>query len=463
MAPPQQAGKFKPRKPSKKIRVGATTSSAETGAAAGPTPDTERSSHAAAAAAAASASASERSGRGRGGRGRSSPGGRGGEGRGEGRGGRGRGRGGRGVPIQQGQAFFVAAPAPAKKSSLKSGGAGGSDSRTAAVVRRLQAGRGGVDPNAPGGGGSGGAGGEGGGRMDETAPQEEIVGMMDEAIGAPGSVPDGAKSSSFSKNFTSDQPGEETAKAGRYMEDETGFTYDSDSSREEQRRAKGHHRASVFMPQDEPLCLPFPPPETPVGIGNASSDIDPALSITATSTFNPAICPSSSSSTTHDPTRPSPFADVKQRKAFQFEKDTWFLVQFPTRLPPLRSTTVNEDNNNDEQPEPDGDGDGANNAGTLQQAAKIDTAEVATPPVRVDCFDNAMSSAIAGRMGKIQVYKSGKTVLVLTAADGSKTHFNITEGLACSFQQQAAIIDTEKSTLVQLGKVGKTLVVTPDL
>jgi hypothetical protein len=72
------------------------------------------------------------------------------------------------VPAQQGQAFFTATPAPPKVSL---GGGGGLSKTAAAVARRLQAARGAADPNQPGG------------AVDESAPQEEIVGVMEEAVG----------------------------------------------------------------------------------------------------------------------------------------------------------------------------------------------------------------------------------------------------------------------------------------
>ena len=451
MAPPQQAGKFKPRKPVKKIRVGAASANTNTSGGDAPAPTTVRSSSAS---------------RGAGGRG-----GRSGRGGGRGRegGGRGGGRGGRGIPVQQGQAFFVAAPAPSKQGSggTKSSTTKDAANRTAAAVaRRLQAsaaGRGAGGGGLPPGGDSG--------------PQEEIVGMMDEAIGT--AVPDGAKSSrAGSGRFSSsnEAPNEQlgsNAKTLKFVDDETGYTYDSDSSQEERNRKKknrGFPSPSVTMPEQEPLQLPFPPSQKPIGIGShraVSSNTIPALDSMQTDDdlASPSSHPSMPlSSITHDPSVPSPFADVNQHSAYEFEKDSWFLVQLPTRLPPLRSSMVEQDG----PPEP-GDDDGttlpthADQTTTLQETAKIDTAEVATPPVRVECFDNAMTSAIPGRMGKIRVHQSGKTVLVLTATDGSETLFNVTEGLTCAFQQQAAIIDTEKSSLIQLGTVGKTLVVTPDL
>lgn len=40
---------------------------------------------------------------------------------------------------------------------------------------------------------------------------------------------------------------------------------------------------------------------------------------------------------------------------------------------------------------------------------------------------------------------------------------NVSEGLTCSFEQQAVAIDPEQKHYVKLGDVHKTVVVTPDL
>lgn len=39
----------------------------------------------------------------------------------------------------------------------------------------------------------------------------------------------------------------------------------------------------------------------------------------------------------------------------------------------------------------------------------------------------------------------------------------VSEGLTCSFEQQAVVIDPERGRYVKLGEVHKTAVVTPDL
>ena len=63
----------------------------------------------------------------------------------------------------------------------------------------------------------------------------------------------------------------------------------------------------------------------------------------------------------------------------------------------------------------------------------------------------------------MQQHPMNNKVLVLKAADGSETRMQISEGLACSFQQHAAVIDIDNSNFVSLGSVGKKMVVTPNL
>lgn len=44
--------------------------------------------------------------------------------------------------------------------------------------------------------------------------------------------------------------------------------------------------------------------------------------------------------------------------------------------------------------------------------------DVSTPSIDLHAFDNVLTTAEPGRLGKIRVHRSGKTVLVLEADDG---------------------------------------------
>ena len=125
--------------------------------------------------------------------------------------------------------------------------------------------------------------------------------------------------------------------------------------------------------------------------------------------------------------RPSPFVDPDDTEALREELESFFLVQLPTRLPNLvqqASVTSSKLKPKGEH----GDSDAAQQQqqpeeSKIQDAASSSlptpTAEVATAPVSTQCFDNTMGTAIPGRLGKLVVYKSGKTVLVLQGPDGS--------------------------------------------
>jgi len=347
--------------------------------------------------------------------------------------------------VQQGQAFFTAAPAPAKVGSGSGSGSGGLSKTAAAVAKRLQSTR--LESDTPGPGG-----------QEDTSPQEEIVGMMEDAVGetAPDAVKSSRISSANSNNRTHEGP--EDANGGKTLEDESGFTYDSDSSRES-RSSSRRDIGEPTMPDEEPLRLPFPHSRAPIGIGASPNPLH----------FNhldevkddvPVTISSETTNLTQDPHRPSPFVQHNDAQKYQKEKDSWFLVQLPTRLPPLHSV-FGAEKEGDKAMHPEDAQKTA--AASEQHAGKVETADVATKPVKFDVFDNSLSGAVPGKMGKIQVHKSGKTVLILQASDGSEIRMNISEGLACSFQQQAAMIDIDKSEFVSLGSVGKTLVVSPNL
>ena len=382
MAPPSQAGRFKPRKPAKKIRPGAATG------APVPTPALEFSSSA-------------------------------GRGGGRGRGGRGRG-GGRHV-IQQGEAFFTAIAPPntaAKGSSGKSSGV------AASVARRAVA---------SGGGGKTGAGASLL-RRDQNETQEEIVGMLDEGIG--GSQPEGVKS--MPKLLSGKRDGNGDGRAGFKNEQEdtapppppSAFEYDSDSSMED---TPGNIQG-ITMPSKNPLTLPFPKAKFPPGVGAPlqlqQTQSEAQRDIAAAST--PI----------------SPFASLADIDDLQEENNSWFLLQMPTRLPTLPGVTSPGD----------GHSSGGNN-----EPAKMTTSDVVTAPLRSDCFDNSLVQATPGRIGKFVVYESGKTVLVLNGQDGREYRLNVTEGISCSFRQQAVVIDDSTKEFIPLGDVSKTAVVTPDV
>jgi hypothetical protein len=189
--PPSQKGKFKPRKPAKKIHVGVAE-------AATVVPDPAPSS-AVQRAASVSAAQAATAGTGRGGRGQGREGGRG----------TGRGR----APVPQGQVFFTATTQAAKKT--RSAGSTGANNKAKAATdnKSLLV------------------------QCKDTEAYKEVVGTLDKAIGS--EVGKAEKKSVLESYDDSDYLGQgkyyekgQEGGASQYLP-EDGFTYDSDSSLEE--------------------------------------------------------------------------------------------------------------------------------------------------------------------------------------------------------------------------------------
>jgi hypothetical protein len=394
--PPSQAGKFKPRKPAaKKIVVGGAVGAAD-------------------ATAAATTSAST--------------GGSGGRGRGHGRGagGRGRGSGGQGrAPMPRGQVFFTGTPAASTTKASRGGGAGGGPT----------AGRGGIKTAASAAGNKAKTIKMERKDKDDDNDFEVIVGELEVGVGAH-HLNSGKKESILERD---DDDDERTPYGGsdRYQV-ETHFsvaeTYDSDSSVEEQQHHRNHrdNRYSALRPTQ----LPFPIPPMPIGIGGPN---------TTTNTKRPALyeCQEEkkdeSSETMNRHNHTSPFCDTANVQACRKEQESWFLFQFPTRLP--LSSIVPESAVISSDP----------------LVAANTTPVVSTPSFLENAFDNSMKHG--GKLGTIKVYKSGKTVLDM----GNGLIMDVSEGLPNGFFQQATVIDPAEGNYVVMGQVQKTVVVTPDV
>jgi hypothetical protein len=95
-------------------------------------------------------------------------------------------------------------------------------------------------------------------------------------------------------------------------------------------------------------------------------------------------------------------------------------MQLPTRLPPLKPNAPHaplfSTDGDDETKEE------ATASNEVNPMASI--SEVVTQPVVATNFDNTLSHTAAGKLGKIVVYKSGKTVLVMEGPEGSKVSLN---------------------------------------
>lgn len=346
---PSQAGRFKPRKPAKKISVGASTAATSAGASStAPAAVTSRSNS-----------------RGRGGGGR----------------GRGRGRGGSRAPTPHGAVFFTG-NADTNTSVTKRSSAASLSSARGATTRGI-----GSKPRV--------------GRKEAT--EEFVVGELDVAIGS-------ATISVEPKEKPEDRVSIRAERAEHEEASKVKFeplvdTYDSDSS-EEARRHTNQPNSSV-----PPTELPFPVAPLPVGIGGHERPV--LYSCQHPEKFENDKSAPVLEELSRDNPLVSPFCDWGDARLRKQEEDSWFIFQFPTRLPNLKSTgAVVPDSVKSEEPLP------------VVSSVSPDTpqstaVDVATPCTDTNGFDNSMSSAPAGRLGKIVVYKSGKTVLVMGGENGS--------------------------------------------
>jgi hypothetical protein len=261
------------------------------------------------------------------------------------------------------------------------------------------------------------------------ASDEMIVGELDEAIGGGLGASNnmGAKDDDFTRPTSMlDEDGATAPNLGFSIPE----TYDSDSSEDER---KGRRRTSTSQTTMlQPSRLPFPEAKVPVGIGPAQ--VRPSLYEQTSDDLVPGDATS------------SPFVDVRSNEALgKEEQKTWFLFQFPTRLP-FDTAVV---------PPPPISSDDV----TMSAASPnvVDASDVSIPTILPNAFDNTMA-AHAGKLGKISIYKSGKTVI-----DMGGTKFIVSEGLPCGFAQHAVVIDVANAKYVPLGSVGKTVVVTPNV
>lgn len=344
MAPPSQAGKFKPRKPAKKINVG--SSNAEAVPIAVPSAPL-------AAAASSSSSANPRAerhaGRGRG------------------------GRGGRGPP-EQGQVFFTATPKPDATRRGSSTAAKASGTSTAAnrgsgegaSFKRSAALR-------PGGRDS-----------DEAAAQEEVVGVMEEGVGSTragttstlGRYPDFHPETTTTKSSPSAGARRDSRRSGQSWGDR--YAYDSDSSNDAP--------VSIQRRCLQPVSLP--------SLALDATDSEATITQLATSTFTAQ----------NKPIDNPLFVSEDDKEGYRRESNGFYLFQLPTRLVQMEPDDKAESANDE-----DGDGTELQSDNTLGSTA----AQVSVPPVHKELFDNVLSSASGGYLGKIVVYKSGRSEFLM--------------------------------------------------
>jgi hypothetical protein len=254
----------------------------------------------------------------------------------------------------------------------------------------------------------------------ENESQEEVVGEMEEGVGFAAQNSEAARkikeeanrnNGEFELEENNAPPARATPASRKGSHAMETFQYDSDSSKEEaaaSRRQKGSNRNNKVPP----LVLPYPGSSASVGTGGTlrpvfypgeGYNLVPDKDNVPPSKYGHMTAPV----TTVDPVGMSPFVDIGNADSVRAEQNSWFLMQLPTRLPRIVQQSDDTNNDNDDTNGPMDVSD------AQQQVPTAATSDVRTAPVHTESFDNALSSAKPGRIGRMLVYKSGKTVLVL--------------------------------------------------
>lgn len=413
--PPAQAGKFKPRKPPpKKVSAGSS---------AVITPGISSSTNAAPATSSGATTASAtreftaNSG--------SSSSGRGGSGNARGRGGR--GRGGR-MPIPQGRVFFTGIEAPQQQQQKASG------------------------PTKAGALGS---------SSSKSKEGEEII--VGEISG------DGVGAAAIARAAAGDVGGfyDDDRWAGPYENEPassattlppTAYTYISSSDDEQQEKKTKLPQSKNRHPANLPVSI-CPPNATgtTTTTTNKSTQVEEA-----------EISPLDKLYQDQDPPMSSPFVEGNIGAL----SSPWILFKLPTRLPRIhpRCTISTTKQETDEPLRPDAvvSSSSIPDEATSQDEMMIledDHTKAISNLSSVTSYDNTLKDISAGHYGKLLIYKSGKTVLVLGSPDQptGDVRMLVMDGIHPSFQQQVVCIDPKEKSFIPLGEVQKTAVVIPDI
>jgi hypothetical protein len=232
--------------------------------------------------------------------------------------------------------------------------------------------------------------------------EEFVVGELDVAIGS-GAVVKKEEGEDEDRVRTRVERSEQDQDSIRVKFEPLVDTYDSDSSEEDRRHA---NRPAM---SDAPTSLPFPVAPLPVGIGGHDRSV-------LYSCQQREECENEQKEPVlieiqRDDPLVSPFCDRNNSTSHKQEEDSWFIFQFPTRLPPLKSIVV-PDTVQSNEPVPVV-------SAVTPDIPESSAADVATPCTDTHSFDNTLLSTPAGRLGKIVVYKSGRTVLLMGGENGS--------------------------------------------
>jgi len=260
------------------------------------------------------------------------------------------------------------------------------------------------------------------------------------------------------------------------------FTYDSSSEDDDELNPTKQRRG---QPQQKfgrqrvmlPTCLPFPgtagrlkqPPhrqeekkseETSTKMGNLDIEEDPPIV--------------------------SPFGDLDLESHKKDSSPMWMLFKFPTRLPRIDPRCTISSGASVKR-KPGGGGFRAHvplslpDGGTDIAAVTSEEMEGILPIVEGDsadappsmstsanagtCYDDTLKGISPGKYGKIVVYKSGKTVLVVgpDSNPSQQVSMIVMEGILPGFYQQVVAMDVDEETFTSLGDVQRSVVVIPDV
>jgi len=317
--------------------------------------------------------------------------------------------------------------------------------------------------------------------------EEIIVAEMmdldeDEDAGKKKSVLDGPSNSRFDglpSLFDDENQNNEDAMPDRGGGAE-GFMYDSDSSVEERRSRlrKGGGDVGGRGFRMPPTQLPFPVAPHQQTMYDCQevtfkdeekkmSDVDAAIAAASTA--------ATISSKLSDPPLKSPFLDLESvsDQLKQSETNSWFLMKFPTRLPHLDTSSSSANSSKStaavikselsEESSARPDVVGSSDASMVSSTSAGAAASSASSSGALG-YDDTLKDAAAGRYGRIVVRSSGRTELVIGGGEyGPEVRLLVHEGLQCGFRQEAVCIDPDEATFVGMGRVDKSLIVTPDI
>ncbi|KAL7540489.1 hypothetical protein ACHAXR_010156 [Thalassiosira sp. AJA248-18] len=486
--PPSQAGKFKPLKRPAKKTDAPPAAAAAAASASSSSGQASRGRHQAG----GSGRTGDATGRDRGGGGRShSPNsqgrgrGRGGRGRGRGRGGRG-GRAGRFI-VPTGAAFFTGESAKPSGAGGAAGGAGqsqdllqgnnvtvsagtdgavfmpGSKNSRASTASTNRVARSAAESMAAAA------------RAKAGEGEEIIVAEMldledgDDDGGKKKSVLDGPSRSRMDglpSLFDDENQDNEDSAMADHMGISDAFLYDSDSSAEERRvrrrNKQGDGDGGFRMP---PTQLPFPIAPRQQSMYDCQKTTGNEEEKKMSDDADTAAATTTSSLKLSDPPLQSPFLDLESasNELKQMETEPWFVMKFPTRLPHLdtSSSSANASQRAAALIKSELSGEGPDSVGSsnVVEVSTGEGASVASGPLG---YDDTLKDAAAGRYGRIEVRKSGKTELVIGGGeDEPEVRLLVHEGLQCGFRQEAVCINPDDATFVSLGDVGKSLIFCP--